>query len=433
MPKLPRLRPADRFFLILFGALGLAGTIGLQLGEELGLSAPASLLVALGIALLAGFALTHSLRRDLEAVERSIAALASGAALPPLPEEPCEPLEGALRGIAALSTQGNDLGEIHEQWRQRIRATAAQEERNRLARDLHDSIKQQLFAIQMAIATTEARWDDDPAGAREALGGVRTAAREGLAEMRALLQELQPQALATAGLVEALREQCEALGYRTGARIEFVPGVPIPGEKLPPQAQEVLFRMAQEALSNVARHARAESVRVALGLEGDAAVLRVEDDGQGFDPRRPPAGLGLRNLEARAASLQGELRIRSAPGSGTAIRVRIPLLRPPEPPRGSLGIHLWREWIGGGLAALAAAWGLATSAPWRHPGRFALVLGATGWYFVVFCLVSLALAADRRRNPSPDAGESYAWSWRATAAGRSAPSPFSSATPACCR
>ena len=256
----------------------------------------------------------------------------------------------------------------------------------------------------MAIATTEARWDDDPAGAREALGGVRTAAREGLAEMRALLQELQPQALATAGLVEALREQCEALGYRTGARIEFVPGVPIPGEKLPPQAQEVLFRMAQEALSNVARHARAESVRVALGLEGDAAVLRIEDDGQGFDPRRPPAGLGLRNLEARAASLQGELRIRSAPGSGTAIRVRIPLLRPPEPPRGSLGIHLWREWIGGGLAALAAAWGLATSAPWRHPGRFALVLGATGWYFVVFCLVSLALAADRRRNPSPDAG-----------------------------
>jgi hypothetical protein len=155
-----------------------------------------------------------------------------------------------------------------------------------------------------------------------------------MVEMQALLHQLRPQALSsTAGLVEALREQCEALGYRTGAEVSLEPGEAIPDERLPPGAQETFFRIAQEALANVARHARAHKVRVQLGREGDWALLRVADDGQGFDAAAATSGMGVRNLRERAESLRGMVEIRSVPGSGTVITFGIPLTLPPAPVR----------------------------------------------------------------------------------------------------
>jgi signal transduction histidine kinase len=210
-----------------------------------------------------------------------------------------------------------------------IRESAAQQERNRIARDLHDSIKQQLFSIRLSSAAAEERWESDPPGARSALIDVRRNAHAAMVEMQAMLAQLRPEPLAAAGLVEALREQCEALGYRSGARVDFDLGDLPPDNRLPPGTQEHLFRMAQEALSNVARHARASSVRVRLGQaeqEGIAGLLLlVHDDGQGFDPDGQPAGMGLRNLRERLAGLWGTLGIESAPGKGTEIRIFIPL------------------------------------------------------------------------------------------------------------
>lgn len=221
--------------------------------------------------------------------------------------------------------------EVRRRWLHQVGEAAAQEERNRLARDLHDSIKQQLFTINVSTAAAQERWERDPDGARAALADVRRSAKEAMVEMQALLHQLSPQALASAGLVEALREQCQALGYRTGAEVVLELGDTLPDDRLLPGTQETFFRIAQEALANVARHARARKVRVWLGREGESARLRVEDDGQGFDPAAQAAGMGLRNLRERTQSLQGTLEVLSTPGAGTTIGVTVPLTSPPPP------------------------------------------------------------------------------------------------------
>jgi signal transduction histidine kinase len=231
--------------------------------------------------------------------------------------------------------------EIRRALLSQIGEAAAQEERNRLARDLHDSIKQQLFSINVGTATAQERWERDPQGARTALADVRRSAREAMVEMQALLHQLRPEALGSVeGLVEALREQCEALGYRSGAEVTVELGEKIPDDRLPPGAPEALFRIAQEALANVARHARAGHVRLWLGRERDNVLLRVSDDGQGFDPGGISPGMGLRNLRERAESLRGGLEIASARDSGTRVAVRIPLV-PPLVPAMSTGPKLW--------------------------------------------------------------------------------------------
>lgn len=214
-----------------------------------------------------------------------------------------------------------------EALRRQIGEAAAQEERNRLARDLHDSIKQQLFSINVGTATAQERWERDPEGAKAALADVRRSAKEAMVEMQALLHQLRPEALTSTGLVEALREQCEALGYRTGAEVTLELGEALTDDRLLPGTQEALFRIAQEALANVARHARASQVRVHLDCWGERwAVLKVEDDGQGFDPSVKASGMGLRNLRERTESLGGSLEVISKPGSGARIVVHIPLV-----------------------------------------------------------------------------------------------------------
>lgn len=232
---------------------------------------------------------------------------------------------------------------FQQTWQDQIRETAAQQERNRLARDLHDSIKQQIFSVRLASATVEARWDGDPAGAREALAHVRRSAQEAAVEMQALLHQLRPEALANVGLVEALREQCEALGYRTGARVTVEIGDLPPEEQLPPNAQDALFRIAQEALANVARHARATNVHVRLGRTMDpeepeepeepaALELEVRDDGQGFDPDQEAPGIGLRSMRERLQPLGGRLEIASRAGAGARLIARLPLAPAGESP-----------------------------------------------------------------------------------------------------
>jgi signal transduction histidine kinase len=217
-------------------------------------------------------------------------------------------------------------GEIRQALLQQVGEAAAQEERNRLARDLHDSIKQQLFSINVGTAAAQERWERDPEGARKALADVRRSARAVVVEMQTMLHQLQPKALGTAGLIEALREQCEALGYRTSAEVTLELGEPLPDERMPPGAQNALFRIGQEMLANVARHARARHVRLWLGRRDEEVMLRIEDDGQGFDPAAAAPGMGLRNLRERATSLGGTLEITSAPGSGTGLTVRLPLI-----------------------------------------------------------------------------------------------------------
>lgn len=205
-----------------------------------------------------------------------------------------------------------------------IRRIARREERARLARDLHDAVKQQLFVIQTAAATTQARFDSDAAGAREALQHVRAAAREATTEMEALLEELQAAPIESAGLVEALKKQCEAVGLRTGAEVSFQHGALPPQGRLAPGAHEALYRVAQEALANVAKHARASRVDVSLHATASEVELKIVDNGSGFDPRVRRHGMGLRNMETRATELGGRVSV-EAGSAGTTVTLVMPV------------------------------------------------------------------------------------------------------------
>lgn len=230
----------------------------------------------------------------------------------------------AQRPISLFDAPQPRAERLRTEYERRIREAAGQEERHRLARDLHDSVKQQIFAMQTNAATAQARFDGDPDGAREALERVRASAREAMTEMQVMLDQLRAAPLTLNGLVEALRTQAEALGFRSGARVEVEIGELPRDEEVPPAAPEMLFRACQEALSNVARHARASSVCIRLAAAGTELMLVIADDGAGFDPDTVSMGMGLRNLRTRAEELGGTFELVSAPGRGVSITIRIP-------------------------------------------------------------------------------------------------------------
>ena len=215
--------------------------------------------------------------------------------------------------------------QLRQEWETRIREAAGQQERNRLARELHDSIKQQIYAIQtfLAAAQTQSPVREDP------IDLARNAARQAVEEMNALLEQLKASPLETVGLVEALRHQCEALGHRTGAQVNAIFGALPRDRELTPGMQTEIFRIAQEALSNVARHARASNVTLELGPSPPHHLrLSVRDDGQGFRTGQETHGMGLRNMRSRAAAIGASLSIENAEGGGTTVMLRVPLMRP---------------------------------------------------------------------------------------------------------
>lgn len=282
----------------------------------------------------------------------------------------------SLFGDSRTSTQ-----RLRSQYEQQIREAAGQEERNRLARDLHDSIKQQIFVIQTAAATAQARFNQDPAGARAALDQVRSSAREAIAEMEAMLDQLRAAPLENTGLVEALKKQCEALGFRTGARVEFSLGKLPPAEALAPGAQQAVFRVAQEALANAGRHARAANVLVSLGSAGGDLELKIRDDGAGFDPNQSPRGMGIANMRERAEEFGGRFAMESRKGGGTSVTLSMPSTVTPP------GVYRNRAlgWCAGLIVAILFL-------PWdKSPNTAALaVVGAIG-------LIRAAVAYSRSR------------------------------------
>ena len=275
---------------------------------------------------------------------------------------------GSPRGATFVIRNKPALRNLRSQYETEIRNAARQEERARLARDLHDAVKQQLFVIQTAGATAQARFDTDAPGARAALEQVRTAAREAMTEMEAMLDQLQSAPISNAGLVAFLRKQCEAIGFRTGASVRFEPGALPDDRMLDPGARQAIARVAQEALSNVARHARARNVEMALGLIEGSLVLTIRDDGSGFAPGDQPQGMGMANLAARAADVGGSLDVSSNPGQGTTVRFGVPCSGPlssrPYVIRAAI-------WIGVLIAARAV---MSTHNPVAMPLAFMVML-----------------------------------------------------------
>jgi signal transduction histidine kinase len=282
-------------------------------------------------------------------------------------------LSELIERVNGLIIQQRAVDSIRESLVHQTSESAAQQERNRMARDLHDSIKQQLYTINLSAAAAQAHWDTDSAKAKEALNDARRSVQEAMQEMNAMLSQLSPAPLEKVGLVQALKDQCEALGYRTGAEVQAEFGELLADDRWPIGAQESLFRIAQEALSNVARHARAKKVWVWLGLEGESLKLEVRDDGQGFDLGSPKSltsaqvgdvgvvgssGMGLNNIQLRARALQGTVKVMSAPAQGTTLTVNLPLVEPTVKEEVVKADHTLNKVLlsgaGGGLLLIAA-------------------------------------------------------------------------------
>lgn len=200
---------------------------------------------------------------------------------------------------------------------------AAVEERNRLARELHDSVKQQVFSLSLFLATVDTLMENDPDQARRQLGEARAVTGATLRELNALILHLRPAALDGQGLAPALREYVNAWSHQTGieARLRVRGDRPFELE-----LEQGLFRVAQEALANVARHSGARKVDVHLAIDDDRTDadvrLSIRDDGRGFDPASPSRGYGLIAMEERLRGLGGDLEIHSEQGRGTTVVVR---------------------------------------------------------------------------------------------------------------
>jgi signal transduction histidine kinase len=203
------------------------------------------------------------------------------------------------------------------------RHVAALEERQRLARELHDSVSQALYGIVLNASTADEIFEVSPERVRGLLHDVLRLADAGMAELRALIFELRPETLEREGLVGALEKQAAAVRARHGLDVRMnVAGEP----DLPHAAKEVLYRVAQEALNNAARHARAHTLDLELDVSAAEVGLMVADDGRGFDPLGEfPGHFGLQSMRERAAAVGGVVEIDSAPGGGTRLRARIPV------------------------------------------------------------------------------------------------------------
>jgi NarL family two-component system sensor histidine kinase LiaS len=192
------------------------------------------------------------------------------------------------------------------------------EERNRLARDLHDSVKQQVFAISMQLGAARALLNDG----HQAYGPVTEAerlAKQAGAELTTLIRELRPPGLESKSLAGALQDYVAEWSRQNGIAADLK----VDASSIALPEAETLFRVTQEALANVARHSQAGKVTVELAREDNEIILTVEDDGAGFDMGRVEKGVGLDSMRERLEAIGGQLEISSQRSGGTRVMARV--------------------------------------------------------------------------------------------------------------
>jgi two-component system, NarL family, sensor histidine kinase UhpB len=237
-----------------------------------------------------------------------------------------------LSTVNLFSSEGQALAQAFNAMLERLEsarreaartALAAQEaERLRVAQELHDEIGQSLTAVTIQA---ERAADGDPTLASRALRGVADAVRESLDEVRRIARELRPEALDDLGLVNALIALCTRVGAQDGLQVRRELQGRLP--PLPADVELVVYRIAQEGLTNALRHSEARSAIVSLKADAESMTLRVVDDGKGMPAELPRDTAGIAGMRERALLVGGRLSIESRPGQGTEVRLDVPLDR----------------------------------------------------------------------------------------------------------
>jgi len=231
--------------------------------------------------------------------------------------------DGVFLGAHGAARDIGELDRLEADLRRQAAELAASEERAHLARELHDSVTQSLFSMTLQSRSLELLMARDPSQVPGKIGELRELQKDALAEMRALIFELRPGNLQEQGLVQALRTHAAGLSGRIGLPIVVDADL---GDRRPSlDVEEALYRIAQEALHNIVKHAGARQARVEIARQADGVRVRVEDDGHGFDPDAVPDGhLGLAGMRTRADRLGGTFLVSSELGHGTLVEAVIP-------------------------------------------------------------------------------------------------------------
>ena len=312
-------------FGLIIGAAAALGALALgphPLGVLLG---GAALGAAIGGAL--GFLLARPLKRDLRELSLYAALLAHGQLDARLPGEGAGELRYLMRQLDAMAVSLADqvaavrrLAAERQALAQQAEQVAVLEERQRLARELHDTVSQELFALAMMLGAIRNLLPTEDGTAREQLSRAEETARRAQASMRGLIRALRPVELGSRSLAAALESLLDEVAERQGIETDLQ----VQGKgPLPAGIEDRLFRVAQEAVSNAVRHGQPTRVVLTLRRSDGDLALSIADDGCGFDPATVAAHIGLASMRERAAEIGGQLAIQSRPGAGCTIQLRL--------------------------------------------------------------------------------------------------------------
>lgn len=277
------------------------------------------LVVAFPVGAVFGALVTHGLRRRISNLSAAAKAWSAG-------DLTARPRDTSGDEIGELTRNLNRMAEQLQTLIQTRDELTRVEERNRLARDLHDTVKQQTYAARMQLTAAKNLLPNNPAATAEHLDVALQLNRETQQDLRLIIDELRPAALEGRGIAHALADYAARWHAHTGITVTTA----ITGDRpLPLTTEQVLYRVLQESLANVARHADADTVSLELHITPEIVHLSISDNGRGFEPSAVPSGsLGLAGMRQRVAEINGLLTIASQPTRGTTITATVGLTRP---------------------------------------------------------------------------------------------------------
>ena len=276
----------------------------------------AMVVVALPVGALFGWLATRGLRKRLATLSTASQAWSTG-------DFSVTPRDNSGDEVGELTRNLNGMAEQLQTLIQTNDELARIEERNRLARDLHDTVKQQTYAGRMQLTAAKNLLSADPTAAAAHIDTALQLNRETQQELKHIIDELRPAALQGKGLAIALQEYADRWQDHTGINVEPT----ITGERsLPLDVEQALYRVLQEALSNIARHAEADAVRLSLNMSPEQATLIVADNGRGFDTDAVPLNAyGLTSMQGRLKEVGGTLQVDSTLSAGTTVTAEVKL------------------------------------------------------------------------------------------------------------